>query len=135
MENTQIIAERIKIQAKVKGMSVKKLLENCGLGVNTVNKMANGTDIVSQNLLKIAEALECSVDYLCGRTDSPLIGENKISTGDVTGSHNANMNIAYTTKNRVANEDDEQLFEMIKSLNLVERSKIIVMIDEMRKGA
>lgn len=71
MKNTQIVAERIKIQAKRKGVSVKKMLENCELGVNTVIKMANGTDIVSQNLLKIANYLDCSVDYLLGRTDNP----------------------------------------------------------------
>ncbi len=76
MKNTQIVAERIKIQAKEKGVSVKKLLESCGLGVNTVIKMANGTDIVSQNLLKIADYLECSADYLLGRTDNPEISTN-----------------------------------------------------------
>ena len=82
MKNTQIVAERIKIQAKRKGISVKKMLETCELGVNTVTKMANGTDIVSQNLLKIAECLDCSVDYLLGRTDNPE--ENVIDNHNAT---------------------------------------------------
>ena len=85
MLNTQITAERIKIQAKQKGISVKKLLGNCDLGVNTVTKMANGTDVVSQNLLKIANYLGCSVDYLLGRTDIPNINDNSIKTGDTKG--------------------------------------------------
>lgn len=73
MKNTQIVAEIIKIQSKEKGISVKKMLENCELGVNTVTKMSNGTDIVSQNLLKIANFFGCSVDYLLGRTDEPKL--------------------------------------------------------------
>ncbi|MDE6730891.1 MAG: helix-turn-helix transcriptional regulator [Oscillospiraceae bacterium] len=85
MKNTQIVAERIKLQSKEKGFSVKKLLESCELGVNTVTKMANGTDIVSQNLLKIADHLECSVDYLLGRTEEP-----KLETGTEIKQNNNN---------------------------------------------
>lgn len=136
MENTQIIAERIKIQAKDKGISVKKLLEKCGLGVNTVNKMANGTDIVSQNLLKIAEELECSVDYLCGRTDSPLIGENQISTGDIKGNHNANMNIRYAPKkeNKDSNDIMTQFMEAFSDLPFENKVAALNFILEMKKS-
>lgn len=67
MENRQLVAERIKLEAKRRGISVKHLLEECELGVNTVGKLAKGTDITSQNLAKIADYLEVSVDYLLGR--------------------------------------------------------------------
>lgn len=133
MLNTQITAERIKIQAKQKGISVKKLLESCDLGVNTVTKMANGTDVVSQNLLKIANYLGCSVDYLLGRTDNPDINNN-IRTGDVTGVNingntNTNVNIGSSSKE----QDTADLVALIEGLPIVERSKIVVMIDEMKK--
>ena len=65
----QTIAERIKQQAKKKNISINQLLLNCGLGKNTIAKMSNGTDILTQNFQKIAENLECSVDYLLGRTN------------------------------------------------------------------
>lgn len=71
MQGTQITAERIKLQAKEKGVSAKKVLEICELGPNTITKMANGSDIVSQSLRKIADYLDCSVDYLLGRVDTP----------------------------------------------------------------
>ena len=67
MLNSQNVAEKIKNQAKAQGITVKKLLEDCGLGVNTVGKMAKGTDITSQNLCKIADYLDVSLDYLYGR--------------------------------------------------------------------
>ncbi len=69
MYNPQKIAERIKQQAKKKNISINQLLLNCGLGKNTIAKMSNGTDILTQNFQKIAENLECSVDYLLGRTN------------------------------------------------------------------
>lgn len=71
MQNTQIIAENIKLQTKQKNITVKKMLQDCSLGVNTVSKIASGTDITTRTLYKIADYLGCSVDYLLGRTDNP----------------------------------------------------------------
>ena len=67
MLNQQIAAERIKDQAKKQGITVKKLLTDCDIGVNTVGKMARGMDVNSQTLVKIADHLNVSVDYLLGR--------------------------------------------------------------------
>ena len=71
MYNSQIIAERIKEYSKIKNISVNQLLLNCELGKNTVAKMSKGTDILTLNFAKIADYLDCSVDYLLGRTDNP----------------------------------------------------------------
>lgn len=71
MYDSAIIANNIKSQAKVKGITIKELLSQCHLGINTVSKLALGTDIHSKNLAKIADCLDCSVDYLLGRTDDP----------------------------------------------------------------
>ena len=73
--NSSDIAERIKLMVKEKGISVKDLLSNCDLGINTISKIANGKDILSKNLAKIADYLDCSVDYLLGRTE--LINTNQ----------------------------------------------------------
>lgn len=62
------IAERIKLTAKNKGISVKKLLSDVGLGFNTMSNMKTSMP-KSENLAKIADYLSCSVDYLLGRTD------------------------------------------------------------------
>lgn len=78
MLNSQNVAEKIKNQAKAQGITVKKLLEDCGLGVNTVGKMAKGTDITSQNLCKIADYLDVSLDYLYGRDTKNNAPENDL---------------------------------------------------------
>lgn len=51
------------------------MLSSCELGINTVSKMANGTDILTHNFAKIADYLDCSVDYLLGRTDNPEVNK------------------------------------------------------------
>ena len=64
------ISKRIKSKAKEQGVSVKKLLEDVGLGFNTMTNMKTSMP-KADNLAKIADYLDCSVDYLLGRTDNP----------------------------------------------------------------
>ncbi len=71
MYNTQEIASRIKLQAKLQKISTGSLLSNCDLGVNTISEFAKGKQISCISLAKIADYLDCSVDYLLGRTDNP----------------------------------------------------------------
>lgn len=71
MYNSQEIGFRIKKIAEKQGKTIKSVLEECGLGKNTVQKISSGTDILTLNFAKIADYLDCSVDYLLGRTDNP----------------------------------------------------------------
>ena len=96
--------------------------------------MANGKDTGTQTIVKIANYLECSADYLLGMTDNP--NEAGISVTDnkqtsLTGNNSISIN---TNRNNSTSDssDDKQLFDMIKSLDLVDRSKIITQIDEMK---
>ena len=64
------IAERIKFLAKQKKIQIKTMLEDCGLSKNMLSSMLSGGSIPkSENLAKIADYLDCSVDYLMGRTE------------------------------------------------------------------
>lgn len=73
MYNSQEIANRIKSRAKQQGKSIGIILTECELGINTISKINKGTDILTLNFAKIADNLDCSVDYLLGRTDKPEI--------------------------------------------------------------
>ena len=126
------IAERIKVAAKSRNIVIKVMLEECGLSKNTLSSMiSGGSTPKSENLAKIADYLNCSVDYLLGRTDNPNVtgisvtDNNQMSlTGNNSISINANPNNSTS--------DDRQLFDMIKNLDLVDRSKIILHIDELK---
>ena len=73
---SQETVQRIKLVAKEKNITIKQLLEVCGLGKNTIAKMTSGNDIQTHNFAKIADCLECSVDYLLCRTE-----EKELSNG------------------------------------------------------
>ena len=74
MHNSQEIAGRIKARAKLKGFAVGKMLADCELSVNTLSSMqAGGYYPRLEAISKIADYLDCSVDYLLGRTDNPEV--------------------------------------------------------------
>ena len=68
---TQEIANKIKLQTKSKKIAMKDLLANCELKINAVSEFSKGKQLSCISLAKIADYLDCSVDYLLGRTDNP----------------------------------------------------------------
>lgn len=72
MYSSSNVAERIKVTAKIQNKSVKEVLESVGLGFNMMSNMKNSMP-KADNLARIADYLNCSVDYLLGRTDNPEI--------------------------------------------------------------
>lgn len=68
------IADRIRQRAKYQNMTIKALLSDCNLSINTISQLdKNGKTPSCISLAKIADALGCSMDYLMGRTESPEI--------------------------------------------------------------
>lgn len=128
----QRTVERIKKIAKEKGIATTIMLQECELNKNTLSSMNNrGSWLQADSLAKIADYLDCSVDYLLGRTDN-LNVDNSIRTGDVTGINvkgNTSVNIGTPSKE----QDTADLVEMIQELPLVKRAKVITYIDEMKK--
>lgn len=84
MYSAQEIAFIIKQTAKSKNLTIKQLLENCELSINTISELSKGKQISYISFSKIADCLDCSVDYLLGRSDNPNIGENNINNFDTT---------------------------------------------------
>nr|WP_256440330.1 transcriptional regulator [Sedimentibacter sp. zth1] len=65
--------------AKQKNMQIKLLLDRCNLSKNTLSSIqSGGSTPKSENLAKIANYLECSVDYLLGRTDNPEVNKQPV---------------------------------------------------------
>ena len=64
------VAERIKQLAKTQGLTVKQVLLDAGLNYNTMSNMRRSMP-KADNLARIADVLNCSMDYLMGRTDNP----------------------------------------------------------------
>ena len=73
MYNTQIIADRIKARLKEKHVLMKDMLSDLDMGINAISEFAKGKQMSCIALARIADYLDCSVDYLLGRTENPAV--------------------------------------------------------------
>ena len=75
MQNTQV-ADRIKKRSKESGITIKSLLESCGINRNFIYDLEKKGQIpTADKIERIADQLDCSVDYLLGRTDNPKVNK------------------------------------------------------------
>ena len=64
--------ERLYNMCLQKGCKPNTIAKSIGLSTATATKWKNGAIPNGDALIKIADYLDCSVDYLLGRTDTPL---------------------------------------------------------------
>ena len=69
------VAARIKGILKSKKVSASKMLMDLGMNKNALYTMQDGYLPRLDSIAKIADYLDCSVDYLLGRTDNPEVNE------------------------------------------------------------
>lgn len=127
MYNAQCTKDRIKNICKVKKVNMEQMLVDCSLGVNAIRQINDTKGMASFSLAKIADYLDCSVDYLLGRTDNPEVTYNNHALsgdGGVAVAGGTNITISNQQK------EDTELLNLIKSLPLKKRVKIISMIYE-----
>lgn len=68
------LADRISSTAAAAGISIRSILVQAGLGKNTMSNLRNGSALQYDSLAKIAQILNCSMDYLAGMSDALNIG-------------------------------------------------------------
>ena len=71
------IAIKIKDLAKTKGYKLSDMFETIGIGKNTMSNLKTSMP-KADTLAKIADYLDCSVDYLLGRTDNSEVNANLV---------------------------------------------------------
>lgn len=61
---------------QMKNISAYKVAKETSISQGLMNEYKNGVKLPTlQNIIKIADYLDCSVDYLLGRTDNPKINK------------------------------------------------------------
>jgi DNA-binding Xre family transcriptional regulator len=73
MYESHNLATAIKTVATSKDIVIKTMLKELNLGSNTMSALYHGKSIAFDSLARIADYLDCSVDYLLGRTDKPEV--------------------------------------------------------------
>lgn len=118
----QETSSRIKSLAEAKGITISKLQKEVGLGANAIYQSSKSEiGMGAKNLYAIAEVLECSVDYLLGRTDEP----NLIVPSTVNSCvQNVNADgVGNLTQNN--NSSNGEIDAALKSLTPQERHRAI----------
>lgn len=74
MHNSQEVANTIKSLLKSKNITAGQMLLDCQLSKNALSSMQSGGYLPRvEALVRIADYLDCSIDYLLGRTDIPEV--------------------------------------------------------------
>lgn len=107
MYTAQQTAERIKSRAKEKNVLIKSMLEDCELSKNALSSMlSRGSWLQANNLAKIADCLNCSVDYLLGRTDVPEVNTGKSLIDQEVDAYRANLELEARQVSSVSSTPD-----------------------------
>lgn len=110
MYNIQEISQTIKDECKRRGVSVKKVLVDCGLSKSTVSNMSDGRMTRVDTVAIIADYLNCSVDYLLGRKSSQSFTiENSGDNVGVVGQSNAPITIHSTEQHSLTIQEQDFL--------------------------
>lgn len=113
----QEISSRIKKRAKVQNIALKDVLQNVGTGVNFVSHLSKGQEVSYLTLAKIADCLDCSVDYLLGRTDNPNSHNIPVDSGESSSS-----------------DQISAIIGVCKQLNVVDLAKVLVYADNIKNN-
>lgn len=114
---------------KEKGLSASKVSDDTGISTGNISDWKKGRSMPTAAKLDIlANYLDCSVDYLLGRTDNPEVTYNNHALSGDGGVAVADGNANITISNQ--QKEDTELLNLIKSLPLKKRVKIISMIYE-----
>lgn len=139
MCNPTKVAETIKEMSKSKNIMIGALFQECGLSKNTLSTMqSRGYLPRLETMSKIADCLDCSVDYLLGRTENPQSHKcPAVTTGDVSGNYNSIIGSSsdISIHNTVAvSGQATALLEAFNNLNPFNQAKVLVYVDELSKS-
>lgn len=140
----QVTAERIKSLASANGISISKLNEICELSKNTIAQTGKGTEgMKARNLFLIAETLDCSIDYLLGRTEQPSMkSETNVSVaGDINApvvNNSGKMVDSANTPEPNLDEMQQELLNQFGKLDIKDKvaflHQIIQKAEEIKNG-
>jgi len=132
--NSQETYAKIKFLSKTKKISINTINEVAGLGENAISQSAKSQDgMKAKNLYAISEALDCSVDYLLGRTDNVQAHkcESSVSIGDISG-NSGTIGVGNVITNAAPpNGQAAALLELFNNLDPIKQAQLVVYANEL----
>lgn len=136
MYNAQKVKDRIEIRRNEKKVSnLETMLKELGIGKSTVYAMTDNKGIGCFALAKIADRLDCSVDYLLGRTDKPDMTITVNQTGEIIEASPIN---AINNAGQPLSEMTAELVKMFEAMDFSNKMKVMNFVIDLKgnkKGA
>ena len=107
--------EKIKELALKRGISLQKVAEDLGYSINYLYTLKEKTP-KSDRLQEIADYFNVSTDYLLGRTDTPAIAKDTITTPDgrVVDLSNLRERVVLFDGKPLSDDDVDKIAQIIK---------------------
>ncbi len=68
--DNKLIVNRIKFLLKSKNIKISTMLSDLSLGINFLSQFSNGKEASCVTIARIADYLDCSIDFLMNRTEN-----------------------------------------------------------------
>lgn len=129
--DNSILISRITSMCNVRGTSVNRMLLESKAGTSTVDNLKKGSAPAVYKLVKIADYLETSIDYLLGRIDKPdmTINVNQKGRNIVSSPINA-VNNAEKTRSEMTTE----LIRIFETMSFTDKIKIMNFVIELNES-
>lgn len=111
------------------------VLKGIGVSSGNLNNWKNGTSVKSDILMQLSEHFNVSVDYLLGRTETPDKYKSSITTGDIQGNNNANMNVNSSKQSNEFDATTIQIAEAFQKLDIFGKAEVMNLITKLSQKA
>lgn len=98
--------DRIKALASNRGWSLQRLAQKAGIGINNIYRWKKMTPS-TENVQKVADVLQVSVDYLLGNTNNPNPDNEGSKPVDLSGTN------IFTYQGQPVRQDDWEIIQAI----------------------
>ena len=107
--------EKVRELARKKGLSLNQVEEKLGYSKNTLYSLKR-QKVSSERLQEIADYFNVSTDYLLGRTDTPAIAKDTVTTPDgrVVDLSNLRERVVLFDGKPLSDEDVDKIAQIIK---------------------
>ena len=131
MYNAQKVKDRIEIRRNEKKVSnLETMLKELGIGKSTVYAMTDNKGIGCFALAKIADRLDCSVDYLLGRTDKPDMTITVNQTGEIIEASPIN---AINNAGQPLSEMTAELVKIFEAMDFLSKMKVMNYVIDLKE--
>ncbi|MCC8069579.1 MAG: helix-turn-helix domain-containing protein [Ruminococcus sp.] len=131
------IAETIKLECKSQNVTMSKMLQDCEISKSFIYDLEKRNVSPSiDKMLKIAQYLNCSLDYLTGNTNN-YNSNISVNTGNININKSPKASVEGNSINfslsSINNEIIEELKSILKDLSLKEKADFINAMYQFKK--